>query len=128
MKVIHARAPNAPSELRSSTFTGEVWADPVMPTTDGVTINNVFFAPGGRTHWHAHEYGQMLHVIAGSGWICLEGEEPQVIRTGDVVWIGPHERHWHGANGNSYMVHLATSVGKTRWLEPVDDQDYPKVG
>ncbi len=124
MKVLHARTLGKPSELRTETFTGTVWADPVMPATDGVMINNVFFAPGGRTHWHSHEHGQVLHVIAGSGWVCKEGEKPQPIRTGDVVWIGPHERHWHGGAADSYMIHMATSIGKTSWAEAVSQQDY----
>lgn len=124
MKVFHGRAPGARSEQRSSTFTGTVWADPVMPATDGVTINNVFFTPGARTHWHSHEQGQILHVTAGSGWVCVAGGEPQVIRAGDVVWIGAHERHWHGANPDSYMIHTATSIGKTEWQEEVAQSDY----
>ena len=49
MQVFHARSEGKPSELRSETFTGTVWADPIMPATDGVMIGNVFFAPGGRT-------------------------------------------------------------------------------
>jgi quercetin dioxygenase-like cupin family protein len=125
MKVFHARAQGAPSELRSATFTGTVWADPVMPTTDNVQINNVFFSPGGRTHWHSHELGQSLHVLAGSGWICLDGQAPQAIRTGDVVWIGPNERHWHGAAAGSYMLHMATSLGKTSWETAVQAHEYP---
>ena len=36
--------------------------DPVLPETDGVLINNVFFAPGARTHWHTHDQGQILAV------------------------------------------------------------------
>ena len=124
MKVMHARASGMPSEQRSATFTGLVWGDPIMPTTDNVTINNVFFSPGGRTHWHSHELGQILNVIAGSGWVCREDEKPQQIRTGDVVWIAPHERHWHGAAAGSYMMHTATSLGKTAWAEAVSDQDY----
>ena len=124
MKVFHARTEGAPSEQRSATFTGTVWGDPIMPTTDNVTINNVFFAPGGRTHWHTHELGQVLNVVAGSGWVCLEGKPPQQIRSGDVVWIAPHERHWHGAAAGSYLVHTATSLGKTLWAEAVSEQDY----
>src|SRR6185312_8021804 len=66
MQVFHGRAAGGKSDDRTgSTFTGNVWADPVMPATDGVTINTVFFAPGGRTYWHAHERGQILHVTAG---------------------------------------------------------------
>ena len=86
MKVFHARTDDKPSELRSETFSGTVWADPIMPATDGVMINNVFFAPGGRTHWHSHERGQMLNVIAGSGWVCLAGEKPRRIRA--ATWCG----------------------------------------
>lgn len=125
MKVFHGRVDTMPSEQRGATFTGTVWADPVMPSTDGVMINNVFFSPGGRTHWHTHEVGQVLHVTAGKGWICKEGEAPQAIRAGDVVWIGPGERHWHGAADSSYMIHMATSIGKTSWEDAVTDKDYP---
>lgn len=125
MQVFHGRPQGAASEQRSSTFTGSVWADPVMPATDGVGINNVFFAPGARTYWHSHQQGQVLHVTAGSGWVCTEGSEPQVIRSGDFVWIRPNERHWHGASVDSYMVHTATSLGKANWQEEVSEQDYP---
>jgi quercetin dioxygenase-like cupin family protein len=128
MKVFHGRVDAAPSEQRGPTFTGAVWADPVMPSTDGVSINNVFFPPGGRTHWHAHERGQVLHVTAGKGWICKDGEAPQPIRMGDVVWIGPNERHWHGAAEGSYMVHMATSMGTTMWEDAVTAEDYPSAG
>ncbi len=126
MQVFHGRAAGSKSDERTgTTFTGTAWADPVMPTGDGVTINTVFFAPGGRTYWHAHERGQILHVTAGQGWVCLEGSEPQIIRQGDVVWIGPLERHWHGASGDSYMVHLAISLGKNTWQEEVRQQNQP---
>lgn len=125
MKVFHGRSAGALSEQRGATFTGTVWGDPVMPATQGVTINNVFFSPGARTHWHAHEQGQVLNVTAGEGWICKDGEAPQPIRSGDVVWIGPDERHWHGAAEGSYMVHMAISIGKTTWQDAVSPQDYP---
>ncbi|MGF6535028.1 MULTISPECIES: cupin domain-containing protein [Paraburkholderia] len=125
MKVFHGRTDGAKSELRGETFSGEVWADPVMPATDGVTINTVLFAPRGRTYWHTHEYGQVLTVTAGKGWICKDGEAPQPIRQGDIVFIGPNERHWHGASDSSYMVHIATSLGKATWQEEVAEKDYP---
>ena len=128
MKVFHGRAPGTASEMRGSTFTGTVWADPVMPATADVMINNVFFSPGARTHWHSHAQGQVLNVTAGKGWICVEGEEPQPIRAGDVVWIGANERHWHGAAEDSYMIHMATSLGKTLWEEAVAQGDYPSAG
>ncbi len=124
MQVFHARTEGKPSELRGETFTGTVWSDPILPATDGVMIGNVFFSPGGRTHWHSHERGQVLTVLAGSGWVCKDGEKPQRIQTGDIVWIAPNERHWHGADVGSFMIHTATTLGKTAWAEAVSDQDY----
>jgi len=40
------------------------------------------------------------------------------------VHIPAGEEHWHGASPTSYVLHLAVSVGETRWLEPVGDDDY----
>ncbi|KGT92301.1 cupin [Erwinia typographi] len=124
MQIFHGRQQQVRSEQRGDTFTGEVWADPVMPTTKGVTINNVFFTPGARTWWHTHEQGQILQVVAGQGWICVAGEPPQMIRSGDSVWIPANERHWHGATTESYLLHTAISLGKTNWQEEVSAQDY----
>lgn len=126
MKVFHGRA-GLVSERRSATFSGVVWADPVMPTTDKVTVGSVCFTPGARTFWHSHEQGQILQVTSGSGFVCLDGEQPQVIRTGDVVWIGANERHWHGASSDSLMVHTATSLGTTNWAEEVLEEVYRKA-
>jgi quercetin dioxygenase-like cupin family protein len=128
MKVIHGHAAPAESERRSATFTGEVWADPVLAPTEGVTINNVFFAPGARTHWHTHERGQILLVLAGHGRVFAQGGEIEVIGAGDTVWIAPGERHWHGADASSYMIHVAVSLGAADWQEPVSDEDYTRTG
>lgn len=124
MKIFPGRQSGAASEVKSATFTGQVIADPVMPTTDGVTINNVFFSPGARTYWHTHEVGQVLTVIAGQGWVCVDGETAQPLRPGDTVWIPQGERHWHGAAAGSYLLHTAISIGKTEWQEEVDNADY----
>ena len=125
MEVKRAREPGKPSELRQENFTGEVWADPVLPHTDDVMINNVFFAPGSRTHWHSHRGGQVLHVLAGEGKACVRGGRPETIRAGDVVFFPPGEEHWHGAGDDSYLLHLVISLGSAHdWLEPVSDSDY----
>jgi quercetin dioxygenase-like cupin family protein len=112
------------STQRSDTFTGEVWADPILAQTDGVTIATVFFAPGSRTFWHYHELGQILEVVAGRGWVCSEGGEPVVLRAGDTVWVPPGERHWHGASQGSFLTHTAISLGTTNWLDEVAQTDY----
>lgn len=122
MKIFPGRQANTASEIKTGTFTGKVFADAVLQTTDGVTINNVFFSPGGRTYWHTHEVGQVLTVLAGEGWICVDGEKAQPLRTGDVVWIPRGERHWHGAGASSFLLHTAVSIGKTSWEEEVTEE------
>lgn len=126
MKIKRARVDGQPSELRSETFTGTVWADPVLEATDGVLINNVFFAPGARTHWHTHDAGQVLHVLAGEGRAGLRDGSAETIRAGDVVFFAPGEEHWHGAAADSYLLHLAISLGGHDWLDPVTDEEYAR--
>ncbi len=126
MKINRGREAGGKSELRSGTFTGEVWADPVLEGTGDVLINNVFFAPGARTHWHTHGAGQILHVTSGQGRVANRAGESATIGAGDTVFIEPGEEHWHGADAESYLVHLAISLGASDWLEPVTDEQYEK--
>jgi quercetin dioxygenase-like cupin family protein len=79
VKIAPGEPGGTPSEQRSSTFTGEVWADPVL-SAEGTTIATVFFTPGARTYWHQHERGQILQVLAGHGLICTQGETPEPLR------------------------------------------------
>ena len=125
MRIVRTSSEHPPSEIRGTTFTGTVHALPVLPATDGVVINTITFTPGARTHWHSHERGQILNVVFGSGWICTQGQAPERLGAGDVVWVPPGEVHWHGAAADSLLAHLAVSLGTTNWLDPVADGDYP---
>ena len=65
----------------------------------------------------------MLIVTAGCGWVQREGGPLEEIRSGDVVWIQPHEKHWHGATATTAMTHISISEvlegHPVQWLEPV---------
>jgi quercetin dioxygenase-like cupin family protein len=124
MKINRGRERATRSEARSETFTGEVWADPVLQGAEGVALNNVFFAPRARTHWHRHERGQILHVTSGEGRVATRDGQSGTIAAGDTVWIPPGEEHWHGASEQSFLLHLAISIGRTEWLDAVTDADY----
>lgn len=115
-----------PSARAEGTFTGEAWRDTILPRQDGVAMADVFFAPGARTHWHAHEGGQILIVRAGEG---LVGGDDGVIRVmvGDTIWTPPGVRHWHGAAPNRFLVHTAISLAGVDWQEAVTDEIYASV-
>jgi quercetin dioxygenase-like cupin family protein len=114
----------SPSELRSATFTGLVYADPVLARAGEVTVARVFFAPAARTFWHWHERGQLLYVVSGRGLICADGGLPQELEAGDTVWAPPGERHWHGGSPDTVLLHLAMSLGTTHWAGEVADAEY----
>ncbi len=112
-------------------FTGTVWMEPSPANgeTPDAGIFRVSFEPGARTNWHTHPEGQILHVVTGAGRAQREGGEVVEIRTGDVVYFAPGERHWHGAAPGSPMVHVAinpaaSSDGGTAWMEPVTNEEY----
>jgi quercetin dioxygenase-like cupin family protein len=127
MRIARGRVDGAPSEKRSATFTGSVWADPVMPEQDRITVNNVFFEPSARTHWHSHEIAQVLYVTHGSGYLQSRDGSGGRLTPGDVAHIAAGEEHWHGAAPDSYLLHVAISVGGHEWLEPVSDEEYARV-
>jgi quercetin dioxygenase-like cupin family protein len=114
----------------SDWFTGTVRIDPLFSAPEPARVNgaSVTFEPGARTAWHTHPLGQTLIVTAGLGRVQREGGPIEEIRPGDVVWIPPGEKHWHGASPATAMTHIAIQEslgGKVvDWLEPVSDAQY----
>ncbi len=86
----------------------------------------VTFEPGARTAWHAHALGQTLIVTAGCGRVQRWGGVIEEIQPGDVVWIAPGEKHWHGAAPTTAMTHIAVvekiEENSTSWMEHVSDE------
>jgi 4-carboxymuconolactone decarboxylase len=111
-------------------FTGSVRIDPLFQRNDPshTSAAYVTFEPGARSAWHTHPLGQTLIVTAGTGWVQRWGDQAQEIRPGDVVWIPPGQKHWHGASPTTGMTHLAIqgAVNETNveWMEKVSDEQY----
>jgi len=113
-------------------FTGAVRVDRLFDAPDPARIRSahVTFAPGARTAWHTHPLGQTLIVTAGCGWAQREGGPVEEIRSGDVVWFPPGEKHWHGATPTTALTHIAIQEqldGKVvEWMEKVSEEQYRK--
>jgi quercetin dioxygenase-like cupin family protein len=111
-------------------FTGAVRIDAPFAGTDAARVGGatVTFEPGARTAWHRHPLGQLLLVTAGAGRVQREGGPVQAIHPGDIVWIAPNERHWHGAASTTAMTHIAIAEALdgqvVEWLDHVSDADY----
>jgi len=92
-------------------FTGMVFVDSRFQGTAPARVGGgvVTFAPGAHTAWHTHPLGQTLIVTAGVGRVQKWGDAAQDIRPGDIVWIPPGVKHWHGASPTMGMSHVAIS-------------------
>src|SRR6202051_3781642 len=97
---IHLAGPRPARPAPSEHSTGAVWQDPVIATEAPARLvaTRVAFEPGARTNWHTHPLGQTLYVLTGVGRVQTKGEPVREIRPGDVVWIPPGEKHWHGGS------------------------------
>jgi quercetin dioxygenase-like cupin family protein len=113
-------------------FTGSVRIDPLFQPPEPARVRgaSVTFEPGARTAWHTHPLGQTLIVTAGCGWVQRERGPVEEIRSGDVVWFSPGEKHWHGATPTTAMTHIALQEaldGKVvDWMEHVSDAQYQR--
>jgi quercetin dioxygenase-like cupin family protein len=111
-------------------FTGTVRIDPLFQTKDPARAvdASVTFEPSARTAWHTHPLGQTLIVTAGCGLVQIWDGPVEKICPGDVVWIPPGEKHWHGATPTTAMTHIAIQEqlnGKVvDWMEKVSYEQY----
>ncbi len=111
-------------------FTGAVRVDAPFQASNPARVGGgtVTFEPGARSAWHTHPLGQTLIVTAGVGRVQQWGSPAQEMRPGDVVWIPPGVKHWHGASPTTGMTHIAINEaldGKgVDWMEKVTDEQY----
>jgi len=99
----------------SESFTGAVYFDDMASASESarLTASSVHFTPGARTAWHTHPRGQTIYVTEGVGRCQRRGGSVEIIRSGDRVFFAPGEDHWHGADPNRFMTHVA--------MQEVDD-------
>lgn len=126
-----SRNGSRPSELGAQEYyTGTVRTEPLMEAPDParVRVLSVTFAPGARTAWHTHPFGQTLVVTSGAGWAQRWGGPREEIHPGDVIWFAPGEKHWHGATSGTTLTHIAVLEHRdgmfVAWLEKVADEQY----
>lgn len=115
-----------PNDAYAAYFTGQSYLNPL--TTQGITVCNVTFEPRCRNNWHIHHGGgQILLCTDGEGWYQQWGQPARSLHPGDVVYIPPEVKHWHGA-AEDWFSHVAIEIpapdASNEWLEPVSDEEY----
>lgn len=111
-------------------FVGKSYLKPL--NIESVGVYNVTFEPKCRNNWHIHHKGgQILLCTDGEGWY-QEWEKPaRKLVPGDVVYIAPEVKHWHGAGADEWFTHIAIEIpadgANNEWLEVVEDDEYEKL-
>jgi quercetin dioxygenase-like cupin family protein len=121
MKIVRRDDPDLSEDRRR--FTGEnvsLVRKVNEQRVGGMRVAVVRFPRGTRTVWHFHHGEQLLYVLSGRGWFEA-GTGKHEISAGDIVYVAPGEKHWHGATAVSDLEHLAITVGETEWEEEVAD-------
>jgi quercetin dioxygenase-like cupin family protein len=115
----------------SDWFTGSVYSDTIATASEASRFAAIIvhFTPGARTAWHTHPRGQTLYVLEGVGRCQRRGGRVEIIRAGDRVFSEAGEWHWHGADVNRFMSHLAMQEvddagTAASWAEQVTDEEY----
>ena len=116
-----------PNKAYDRYFTGNSYLKPL--NIHGVGVYNVTFEPQCRNNWHIHHKGgQILLCTDGKGWYQEWQHPARKLHPGDVVYIAPEVKHWHGAARDEWFTHVAIEIpaegGSNEWLEPVTDQQY----
>ncbi|HDS5353945.1 cupin domain-containing protein [Enterobacter kobei] len=130
MKII--RSGSLPSAKGTEAwFSGTVRIDAPFQASEPASVGGatVTFEPGARTAWHTHPLGQTLIVTQGRGWLQEWGNAAEILNQGDIAWIPPGVKHWHGASAQTAMTHIAIAESvngsPVTWLEKVTDEQYP---
>jgi quercetin dioxygenase-like cupin family protein len=76
-------------------FIGTVRIDPLFQAEEPGRVAGAYvtFEPCSRSNWHTHPLGQTLIVTFGRGLHQRWGGPVEDIGPGDVVTVGPDERH-----------------------------------
>ncbi len=116
----------AASTAWSHQTTGTAWMDLLLreqgaASSGEVVLTSVTFPPGVRTHWHHHDGGQLLLIVAGRGWVGSREDGRLDVAVGDVVWTPPGQEHWHGATDATPLTHMAVTLGSTAWSTSAPD-------
>ncbi len=118
------RAPN-------THYIGEAWLNAIIhdDTELGYNITKATFKANSTLDWHKHSSAQVLIIVAGEAYYQERGEEPVILKKGNVIKCEKDIEHWHSSTKVSDVTYLALYGGgqPTTWTEVVTQKYYDEV-
>lgn len=123
------------NEAAASITVGSSYISQLSGDGELLKINNITYAPGGRTNWHIHQAakagGEVIICEAGRGFYQEWGRDALEMKAGDCKNIAPGVKFWYGAAPEDWVSFISVEVPgenvTTEYAEPVSDAEYEKL-
>ncbi|MFY0654917.1 MAG: cupin domain-containing protein [Cyclobacteriaceae bacterium] len=118
------RAPN-------THYIGDAWLNPIIHDDQelGYNITKATFRANSTLDWHKHSSAQILIIVDGEAYYQERGNEPIILKKGDIIKCEKDIEHWHSSTKISDVTYLALYGGgqPTTWTEVVTQEYYDEV-
>ena len=113
----------------NTNYLGEAWLNPLIRSDESLSYNltKATFKANSTLNWHKHTDQQVLIIVSGKGYYQEKGNQPIVIKEGDVLTCTANTEHWHASSKEQDVTYLAIYKGETEWTEVLTQDAYDKV-
>jgi quercetin dioxygenase-like cupin family protein len=92
------------------------------------SITHANFSPNATLDWHKHSTVQVIIVVDGKGYYQEKGQEPILMKKGDVIKCKKDTEHWHTSSKNGSVSYLAIyGPQPTVWTEKLTQDYYDEI-
>ena len=118
------RAPN-------THYIGDAWLNSIIHDDEelGYNITKATFRANSTLDWHKHSSAQVLIIVDGEAYYQERGNEPIILKEGDIIKCEKDVEHWHSSTKFSDVTYLAFYGGgqPTTWTEVLKQEYYDEV-
>jgi quercetin dioxygenase-like cupin family protein len=112
-------------------YIGEAWLNAIIHDDQvlGYNITKATFKANSTLDWHKHGSAQVLIIVEGKAYYQERGNEPVILKEGDIIKCEKEIEHWHSSTKKNDVTYLALYGGgqPTTWTEVVTQEYYDKV-
>lgn len=112
-------------------YLGEAWLNAILHDEEGLDYNitKATFKANSTLDWHKHSSVQVLIIVEGEAYYQERGNEPVILKEGDIIKCEKDTEHWHASTKSSDVTYLAIYGGgkPTEWTEVLSQEYYDEV-
>ncbi|MDF4221375.1 cupin domain-containing protein [Maribacter sp. M208] len=112
-------------------YIGEAWLNAIIHDDEelGYNITKATFKANSTLDWHKHGTAQVLIIVDGEAYYQEKGNDPIILKQGDVIKCKKDIEHWHSSTKFSDVTYLALYGGgqPTSWTEVVTQEYYDMI-